>query len=113
MKTRVIGDKEYRFPGYFSGRCMLCGLCEEVCDRQWAIRHTDVFEDAGYSRDQLYFGPERMFDMWDKHIEPRIRANITHRAVPDKRRSDRETIHAGEWRGPKEGELTKREQAEA
>lgn len=93
METRMIDGKEYRFPGYFGGRCMLCGLCEEVCDRQWAIRHTDQFEDAGYIREQLYYGPERMWDMWDKHIEPRIQAGIAHKSVPDKRRWDRENIH--------------------
>lgn len=94
METRIVDGKEYRFPGYFAGRCMLCGLCEEVCDRQWAIRHTDQFEDAAYRREQLYYGPERMWDMWDKHIEPRIQAGITHKAVPDKRRTEREIMHS-------------------
>lgn len=104
METRVVDGNEHRFPGYFSARCMLCGLCEEVCDRQWAIRHTDQFEDAGYSRDQLYYGPERMWDMWDKHIEPRIQAGIAHKAVPDKKRATRENLHT--W-PPAERGLTK------
>lgn len=94
METRIVDGNEHRFPGYFAGRCMLCGLCEEVCDRQWAIRHTDQFEDAGYTRDQIYYGPERMFAMWDSHIEPRIQAGIAHKAVPDKKRATRESIHA-------------------
>ncbi|MCH8907738.1 MAG: 4Fe-4S binding protein [Candidatus Heimdallarchaeota archaeon] len=94
METRLVNGIEHRFPGYFAGRCMLCGLCEEVCDRQWAIRHTDQFEDAAYTRDQIYYGPERMFEMWDKHIEPRIQANIAHKAVPDKKRATRESLHA-------------------
>lgn len=90
MEPREIDGKEYRFPAYFAGRCMKCGLCEESCDRQFAIRHTDQFEDAGYIREQLFYTPERMFDMWDKHIQPRIDAGIAHVAVPDKRRVDKE-----------------------
>jgi len=93
METRNIEGTEYRFPGYFAGRCMKCGLCEEVCDRQWAIRHTDQWEDAGFSREQLYYGPERMWKMWEKHIEPRIQAGIAHKSVPDKRRWERDNIH--------------------
>jgi len=93
MEARMIDGKEQRFPGYFSGRCMLCGLCEEVCDRQFAIRHTDQFEDAAYNRQQLYYGPERMFDMWEKHIEPKIRAQMTHKGVPDKKRWGDKDIH--------------------
>ena len=93
METRMIEGTEYRFPGYFAGRCMKCGLCEEVCDRQWAIRHTDQFEDASFSREQLYYGPERMFKMWEKHIEPRVQAGLTHKSVPDKRRWERDNIH--------------------
>ncbi len=90
MQTREINGKEYRFPAYFAGRCMKCGLCEEVCDRQFAIRHTDQFEDAGYIREQLFYSAERMFDMWEKHIQPRIDAGIAHVAVPDKRRVEKE-----------------------
>jgi formate hydrogenlyase subunit 6/NADH:ubiquinone oxidoreductase subunit I len=86
MQDREINGDTYRFPAYFAGRCMKCGLCEESCDRQFAIRHTDQFEDAGYIREQLHYEPERMFEMWDKHIEPRINAGIAHIAVPDKRR---------------------------
>ena len=93
MESRMIDGKDYRFPGYFAGRCMKCGLCEEVCDRQWAIRHTDQWEDAGYSREQLYYGPERMWRMWEKHIEPRIQAGLTHKSVPDKRRWERDNLH--------------------
>ncbi|MHA2092104.1 MAG: 4Fe-4S binding protein [Candidatus Kariarchaeaceae archaeon] len=93
MELRLVDGKEFRFPGYFSGRCMMCGLCEESCDRQFAIRHTDQFEDAGYTRDQIYYGPERMFDMWDKHVEPKIQAGIEPKAVPDKKRWEEENMH--------------------
>ncbi len=90
MEPRDIDGKEYRFPAYFAGRCMKCGLCEESCDRQFAIRHTDQFEDAGYIREQLYYSPERMYEMWDKHIEPRVKAGIAHVAVPDRRRVEKD-----------------------
>ena len=115
METRVVDGNEHRFPGYFAARCMLCGLCEEVCDRQWAIRHTDQFEDAAYSRDQLYYGPERMWDMWDKHIEPRIQASIAHKSVPDKKRVTRDKIHAWpiEERGITRPQLETPEEKEA
>lgn len=86
MQEREVNGDTFRFPAYFAGRCMKCGLCEESCDRQFAIRHTDQFEDAGYIREQLHYEPERMFEMWDKHIQPRIDAGIAHVAVPDKRR---------------------------
>ncbi len=88
MHTRVIDGKEYRFPGYFAARCMFCGLCVEACDRQFAIRHTDQFEDAGFRREQLYYTPERMWALWDKHLQPKIDAGLAHKATPDKRRSE-------------------------
>ncbi|NDB80843.1 hypothetical protein EB155_13370, partial [archaeon] len=49
--------------------------------------------DASFSREQLYYGPERMFKMWEKHIEPRVQAGLTHKSVPDKRRWERDNIH--------------------
>ncbi len=98
MRDIEIEGDTYRFPAYFAGRCMKCGLCEEVCDRQYAIRHTDQWEDAGYIREQLYYSPERMWDMWDKHIQPRIDAKIAHVAVPDKKKikGDKDTQKAKE-----------------
>lgn len=86
MHEREVNGKVFRFPGYFAARCMFCGLCSEACDRQFAIRHTDQFEDSGYRREQVYYSPERMFDMWDRHIQPKIDASISHKAVPDKKR---------------------------
>lgn len=86
MRDIEIDGDSYRFPAYFAGRCMKCGLCEEVCNRQYAIRHTDQWEDGAYIREQLYYSPERMNDMWDKHIQPRIDAGIAHVAVPDKKK---------------------------
>ncbi len=94
METRVVNGKEHRFPAWFAARCMFCGLCEESCDRQFAIRHTDQFEDAGYTRDQLFYPPERMFLLWDKHIQPMIKAGISHKATPDKKRS---ADHIDQW----------------
>ncbi len=88
METRVINGKEHRFPGYLAARCMFCGLCSEACDRQFAIRHTDQFEDAGFKREQLYYGPERMWDVWDKHLQPKIDAGMAHKATPDKKREE-------------------------
>lgn len=86
METRVIDGKEFRFPAYFSIRCMFCGLCEEACDRQFSIRHTDQYEDAGFIREQLYYPPERMWQMFNKHIQPKIDAGMTHKATPDKKK---------------------------
>jgi ferredoxin len=102
METRLVDGKEFRFPGYFAARCMFCGLCSEACDRQFAIRHTDQFEDAGYSREQVYYGPERMFDLWDRHIEPKIQAGIAHKATPDKKRWDDESMHQWPINRPEE-----------
>ena len=86
MQEREVAGETYRFPAYFAGRCMKCGLCEASCDRQFAIRHTDSFEDAAFIREQLHYEPERMFVLWKKHIQPRIDAGIAKLAVPDKRR---------------------------
>lgn len=86
MHEREVDGKVYRFPGYFAARCMFCGLCEEACDRQFAIRHTNQFEDAGYNRMQTYYPPERMWDMWDRHMDPKVKAGIIHASVPDKKR---------------------------
>lgn len=94
MVDKEIDGEKYRFPTYFAGRCMKCGLCEEACDRQFAIRHTDQYEDAGYIREQLYYDANRMWTMWDKHIQPRIDAGIAHRAVPDKKRISKDKDEA-------------------
>ncbi|MCY3411026.1 MAG: 4Fe-4S dicluster domain-containing protein [Candidatus Heimdallarchaeota archaeon] len=88
MHERLVNGKVHRFPGYYSARCMFCGLCSEACDRQFAIRHTDQFEEVGYIREQVYYPPERMFALWDRHIQPKIDAGMTHASTPDKRRAD-------------------------
>ncbi len=85
MEEREFSGKKYRFPAYFVGRCLKCGLCEEVCPT-FSIRHTDQFEDAGYWREELYYSPERMHQMFEVHIQPKIDAGLAHRAIPDKRR---------------------------
>ena len=64
MVTKENGD---RYPAYFAGRCMLCGLCEESCHYD-ALFHTGEFEHAGYHRSDLYFSPERMNEVEDKYV---------------------------------------------
>ncbi len=81
--------REFRFPAYFAGRCLKCGLCEEVCPND-TIRHTDIFENAGYRRDELFYTPERLHEMFKVHIQPKIDAGIAHRQIPDKRRHPEE-----------------------
>ena len=34
-----------------------------------------------------------MYDLWEKHIEPKIQAGMVHKSVPDKKRWNRENIH--------------------
>ncbi len=64
METMSNGD---RYPGYFSGRCLLCGICVEACHYD-ALFHTQEFEHSGHSREELYFSPFRMHDMLDKYM---------------------------------------------
>ena len=86
MVNREINGDVYRYPAWFAGRCLFCGLCEEVCDRQFAIRHTDQFELAGFQREELYFTPERMNEYWVQHIQPKIDIGMTHDSVPDRKK---------------------------
>lgn len=44
------------------GRCMLCGICVEVCEFN-AIRMTPIYEAASYSREELMADRERLAEL--------------------------------------------------
>ena len=56
-------------------RCIYCGLCQEVCPEE-AIFLQDLFSVAGYSREELVFGKDKLYELggtlpdshykWDK-----------------------------------------------
>lgn len=56
-------------------RCIYCGLCQEVCPEE-AIFLKDVFSLSGYSREELVFQKEKLYELggtspdqhykWDK-----------------------------------------------
>jgi len=63
------GQKAKRYPSYFAGRCMFCALCAEAC-RFESLYLSNDFEDAPYTRENLWYTPERMNEVYDKYLSP-------------------------------------------
>ena len=53
-------------------RCIYCGYCEEVCPEE-AIFLQDVFSLNGYSREELLFQKDKLYEMGgvlpDRHFK--------------------------------------------
>lgn len=53
-------------------RCIYCGLCQEVCPEE-AIFLQDIYSVSGYSREQLVFKKDRLYELGgtlpDKHYK--------------------------------------------
>ncbi len=47
---------------------MFCGLCVEACNYD-ALIHSTEFEHVGFSRNDLYFSPFRMNEVFDKYVK--------------------------------------------
>jgi len=43
-------------------RCIFCGFCEDVCPEE-AILLTKTFELAGYNREEMIFGKEKLYEL--------------------------------------------------
>ena len=63
------GKKAKRYPSYFAGRCMFCALCAEAC-RFESLYLSNEFEEATYIRENLWYTPERMNEVYDKYLSP-------------------------------------------
>lgn len=68
-------------------RCIYCGLCEEVCPEE-AIFLQDLYTVAGYSRDELVFNKQKLYELggtlpdqhykWDKKKAAAEQAGAHH-----------------------------------
>jgi len=68
-------------------RCIYCGLCQEVCPEE-AIWLLNVYSLAGYSRDELVFGKEKLYELggtlpdahykWDQKKAAAAHGNAPH-----------------------------------
>jgi NADH-quinone oxidoreductase subunit I len=50
-------------------RCIYCGFCEDVCPEE-AIFLTKHFELAGYSRDEMIFDKEKLYQLGGVRYDP-------------------------------------------
>jgi NADH-quinone oxidoreductase subunit I len=50
-------------------RCIYCGFCEDVCPEE-AIFLTKNFELAGYSREEMIFNKERLYQLGGVRFDP-------------------------------------------
>lgn len=50
-------------------RCIYCGFCEDVCPEE-AIFLTKTFELAGYSREEMIFGKEKLYTLGGVRHDP-------------------------------------------
>lgn len=50
-------------------RCIYCGFCEDVCPEE-AIFLTKTFELAGYTREEMIFGKEKLYQLGGVRYDP-------------------------------------------
>ena len=68
-------------------RCIYCGLCQEVCPEE-AIFLQDVFSLSGYSREELVFQKDKLYELggklpdqhfkWEKKTAAEVAAKDKH-----------------------------------
>ncbi len=56
---QIVKYKNRWFPQFNLGLCMFCGLCVDACPMN-AIKMTENYELADYSRERLIYSPERI-----------------------------------------------------
>lgn len=77
--TIVIGefrdqDMRERVPEEFDidmGRCINCGYCEEACPKE-AIVMSDLYEMAGFSREELVFDKAKLLSDYERYKRPAL-----------------------------------------
>jgi len=66
------GSNVEKFPTSFDIdmlRCIYCGFCEDVCPEE-AIFLTKTFELAGYSREEMIFHKEKLYELGGVRYDP-------------------------------------------
>ncbi len=65
------GKKKIEEFNIFLGRCMFCGLCIDYCPGKGVLKSSPEYELAGYGRESLLYGIDRL-DRTDKSTNEKM-----------------------------------------
>jgi len=62
--------KPLYYPQMYTGRCMYCGICEEVCPFD-CLHHTQGFDAASSKNEDLHHDYEKLYDLFKFYMPER------------------------------------------
>jgi NADH-quinone oxidoreductase subunit I len=107
-----IKNKKLQYPQIDYGRCMFCGLCVDDCPASCLIM-SKAFEIAGWERDDIIYGPEKIGVGMYSDQELSELAEEARKAEEEKKRKAAEAAKAKKAKAAKaeEGETGSGEKA--